>query len=136
MRTPFQYLRDEGIFGYNYRYIILHFWIIPGEVYRRVKWFIQRGMRGYSDRDAWDMSMYLTRICIPMLKYLKKYKRGYPAGLTAKKWDKILDGIIRGFKANQKWANLDWKKDGWKLLKKDSEMGLRLFAKHYNSLWD
>jgi len=45
---------------------------------REVKWFIQRGRRGYSDQDVWDMHSYLDSIIPPMLRELADMAHGHP----------------------------------------------------------
>lgn len=45
---------------------------------KEIKWFFQRGFRGYSDKDVWNIDKWFLNIIIPMLKQLKKRKNGYP----------------------------------------------------------
>jgi hypothetical protein len=47
--------------------------------------------------DTWSMDYTLGTIILPMLKQLKATKHGYPAKLTAQKWDAILDKMIWSF---------------------------------------
>lgn len=54
-----------------------NFWYIySGEFikdwYFEIKYFIQRGRRGYSDRDAWSLHDYMSEI---MLDVLPKYEQ-------------------------------------------------------------
>src|SRR3972149_2096252 len=42
------------------------------------KYFIQRGIRGWSNRDSWSIDWYLTSILVPILKKLKENKHGHP----------------------------------------------------------
>lgn len=138
MRTPWRYLKDEGIFGWNWWHVITHFWIIPGEVGRRIKWFVQRGWRGYSDRDNWSIDSFLLDILPPMLENLRKNTHGYPVDLTAEKWELILFQIEDGLKANKRLCDLDFdpKTSEMESLQMKSDQGLKLFGEHFNSLWD
>lgn len=61
---------------------------------RNIKWFFQRGFRGYSDNDVWDMDGWFLSVIVPMLKQLKETKHGYPCNLTEKEWDNILSKMI------------------------------------------
>lgn len=53
----------------------------PGNVrqwMREVKYFCQRGYRGYSDRDVWSVDWFLAQILPKMLLQLKNTKHGTP----------------------------------------------------------
>ena len=41
---------------------------------KEIKWFFQRGFKGYCDRDVWDIDSWFERNIIPMLKELKETK--------------------------------------------------------------
>ncbi len=49
---------------------------------RQVRWFIQRGRRGWSDYDMWGMDYYMARLNIEMLVELRRNAHGYPGDLT------------------------------------------------------
>ncbi len=71
----------------------------------RVKWFIQRGRRGYADCDYWSMNDYLISVILPLLKLLKENQHGYPGhgqASTPEKWDILLDKMITGFEAGNR----------------------------------
>jgi hypothetical protein len=130
---------DRGLFGYNYRHVVTHFWIIPGEAYRRVKWFVQRGWRGYSDRDTWSIDWFLMRILPNMIDELRKNTHGCPVDLTPEKWDEILATIATGFRANMRLMDLDYDPENpiqKKCLTEQSDKAFRLFVRHFHSLWD
>lgn len=132
---------------------------------KRIKWFFQRGIRGYSDIDVWDISYWFENTIIPMLKQLKKGKHGYPMGMTEKEWDMILDNMICYFEESTKKYcsekneyeeeytkdllndNEEFNKsvrNRW--LKREEEISryrinmknkaLKLFSKYYYDLWD
>ena len=83
---------------------------------REVKWFIQRGKRGYADCDCWGIDSYLVDIIPKMIKQLKKYQAGVPTCMYAnttidnqynwtdeesevarERWDRVLNEIIVAF---------------------------------------
>lgn len=103
-----------------------------GFVYRDIKWFLQRGRRGWSDRDGWGLSSYLNGWMPEYLRQLKKYKHGLPATFilpeewkhvdengcigppkeawdrTEQQWDEALDKMILGFEAGRRLDEGDW----------------------------
>jgi len=94
---------------------------IPEDTYYNIKYFIQRGKRGYSRRDVWGFYEYLTDIMIGGLKELQGMVHGYPSGLInshainvdgestgIKEWKKIIGKIIWTFEAIQKIENHEW----------------------------
>ena len=112
--------------------------------------------------DTWSMDNTLAPIILPMLVQLKSANHGYPADLTEKKWNSIMDEMIWAFE--QKCRD-DWESDyfeyrelgleeegkaddlfGWKLVWEDREgqkahqkrmtNGFKLFGKYYENLWD
>jgi len=83
---------------------------IPDIPYK-IKYFIQRGHRGWSDEDRWNMDSYLISIILPMLKELKKKTHSYPGDLTEEKWDKLLDEMIIGFEAANRVIEDDYYKE-------------------------
>lgn len=85
---------------------------------KRVKWFIQRGKRGYADCDWWNMNYYLVGIIIPMLNDLKKNKHGYPCNghfrkpnevcNCDEKWSEHIDEMIEAFEAARRVQEDDY----------------------------
>lgn len=130
-----------------------------------IKWFWQRGTRGYSDRDVWGIDDWFLNIIVPMLEQLKEVKHGYPSDLTSEQWDEILDRMIFCFKeANEETCSMvnEYETDFiFKIygnLEKESkelennyfkraeeienyqlqmkEEAFKLFSKYFHSLWD
>ena len=65
---------------------------------KRIKFFYQRGKRGYSDQDVWSMDWWFFSVVIPMLKQLRDTKQGYPTKFkTPEEWDRELDTMIHYF---------------------------------------
>lgn len=73
---------------------------------REIKWFIQRGKHGYSDRDVWGLDTYMASVIYGSLKQLKENKCGCPAtynnktkqyDYSVKRWNEILNEMVIGF---------------------------------------
>lgn len=47
----------------------------------KIKWFVQRGHRGWADSDAWSACYYLARLNIQMIERLKTNLHGFPCDL-------------------------------------------------------
>lgn len=128
-------------------------------MFNEIKYFIQRGRRGWSDRDAWDADNYLSEIIVGLVRR-QKNGFGCPHELydntcvnnECHKWHEILEEIAQGFEASQQIKDLsrhfEWKKgeDGRikhemveekdKQLAAKYERGMELFAKYFMNLWD
>lgn len=156
MRTPFQWLKDEGLFGYNWRYLLTHPWIIIREIYYTTKWFVQRGRRGFSDRDNWSIDGYLSDWMPKALRNLKS-EHGFPvqvycemfpngdwtqmnevhSALAHARWHENLEIMAQGFEARVKINDYEYKgADELTVLQDQLNEGLRLFSHFYLNLWD
>ena len=125
----------------------------------RIKFFIQRGRRGWSDEDSWAIDYWLVDNLIPMLKRLKNDSNGTPMSMFRKKdgidkdgnptdeasrlaeqrWDDMLGEIIYGLKCAKKIQDLDYDykdKNKTKLLNKRVEKTFYLIGRHLFTLWD
>lgn len=131
---------------------------------REIKWFFQRGTRGYSDKDVWSIDIWFKSIIIPMLEQLKETKQGHPIDMTEEEWNLTLNNMINYFKectdfycsekneyedeymsrimsANEydklladKWLKREEEIDKYKNEMKNK--AFELFSKHFYSLWD
>jgi hypothetical protein len=122
---------------YNYAYYLLHPHTYIVNLYDHAKWFIQRGYRGYSDRDTWSIDWYLCEWMPAALTTLKRRKIGHPIGLTNRSWHGKLDRMINAFRIARKIQNYDYK------TAKEVQAAVKLFRKDFNlvkthffSLWD
>ena len=123
---------------------------------KEVKWFIQRGSRGWADCDAWAVDWHICKILPPMLKKLRDNLCGHPAQLSDKTWRKTLNEMIWLFetaagvqdhdivfpskKKENKALEAHYKKYNIKkLTQKEYKRYLaawKLFQEHFYSLWD
>ena len=125
---------------------------IPDIPYK-IKHFCQRGRRGWSDNDWWNMDSYLVEIILPMLKKFKENNHGYPGDLTEEKWDELLGEMIIGFEAAKRVIDDDYyletgfpekrfegdvKQWGEASLKdqKIFKQKMKVFIKYFFNLWD
>ena len=160
--------KEHPILSYilDLRYVPYRIYSYIVNIPREVKWFIQRGMRGWAECDAWDFYNYNAKVCREVILDFRVNKGGTPCDmfvikenrnptkkeeLTAKKkWDNILGKMFYAFDLickigegereffspclpQEKQMNLKC------LTRRENEgiqEGLRLFTKHYFSLWD
>jgi hypothetical protein len=115
-------------FYINIRSLIYNVPDMPKDGYRKIKRGFQRGYRGWSDDDVWEMFAFNSRVIYQMMLKLKADKHGYPCTLpnpetfqfgdgskledewynkNEEEWNKILDQIIYAFKLNMDIANGD-----------------------------
>lgn len=113
------------------------------EIYRKIKYFIQRGQRGYSDSDLWDAHSHISVLIARMMEDLSKKHSGHPMGLTNKKWEKILKDIAGGFMASEELSDLtnmlsNRKREEArrKRLNKKFDKAIDLFREYFLNLWD
>ena len=74
--------------------------------HKEVKWFIQRGRRGYADCDVWDFHSYLSGVISGGLYLMAGKSYGCPSafynesniGNECYSWHKELSEIAQGFK--------------------------------------
>lgn len=78
-------------------------------MFEGVKYFIQRGKRGYSDQDIWSFDAYLCSIIPSAIRKLENDNHGCLGDLWDSsrkndecwKWKEILEEIAQGFEAGR-----------------------------------
>jgi len=113
---------------------------------RKIKWFIQRGKRGWADCDTWSFHTYVAKIIKEGTEYLLEHQHGYPSGLTDERWREILKEIVWAFDyLNNEdeiwWKNLrcfgsEYADEYRKKQRKKARKGLVYFVKYFQYLWD
>lgn len=101
-------------------YRICDNYLNPMNYYREIKYFIQRGIRGWSDRDCWSLSHYNSKVCKEMLDHMIKNLHGYPCILDGDdnydknfdKWKEILNKMRDSFETARKISNGDLEEYG------------------------
>ena len=151
------YYRIERIY-----YAIVRFFESIIETPRRIKWFIQRGKRGWANSDTWGFSYYLTKVISEGVHHLKENIHGMPCDLTEGQWIDILNKItytfesaermsdselylIKDKKQREKWQkflvghNKKFKSHNRCMTNKEIreyEEGWKLFKEYFFNLWD
>jgi hypothetical protein len=112
---------------------------------QEVKWFVQRGRRGYADCDLWSFDHYLAGMISVGLKDFRNRMHSHPGQLTVEAWDKILDEIAEGFDAANKIISddLPWDPQDHTVFEKAHEAamckffnGMELMKSYFFHLWD
>ena len=126
--------------GYNKQYLFTHPWVVVVHYWRELKYFVQRGLYGYSDSDWWGLDYYLSQW---MPSALRRFKRkghlypGYGLANTYKKWGEILEKMAQGFEASEKIGGYAYKgTTRLQKLQKQQKEGLKLFIQYFDNLWD
>jgi hypothetical protein len=106
-------------------------------LYDKAKWFMQRGYRGYSDHDVWNLDWYLATWMPEALGKLKNGAYCQPTGITKKGWNAKLDKMINAFKIARKIQNCDYNTP------KKCQAAIKQFRRdfdlvriHFFDLWD
>jgi hypothetical protein len=118
----------------------------PKDLYREVKWGVQRWRRGYSDSDVWSFDYHLAWIVPPAMRQLNATRHGVPAELVEEcgspeaadvKWGEILEAVARGFDAQRTILEECLPQDERLAdLERQWREGSELLIKHFGSFWD
>ena len=139
-------LKYNGIL-YVLRYDLIEWVLIP---YYKIKYFIQRGKRGYSERDLWDLEHHLSFILSNALLDMVKISHGSPCRAIGdipncckdcnchELWKKELKENAEKFRLLYKneWYNIEQAEESWKQEEKTYKEATEWLAKWYGSLWD
>lgn len=117
-----------------------------------IKYFIQRGKRGYSIRDTWSFDMYLADVIGNGLMHLSKNTHGWPDSKfkTFEEWQKELETIGNAFllynKLDDMWydeiKDIENDKERRKILNahikrcNENKEIMKRFIDHFENLWD
>lgn len=134
-----------GIFYYNQ---VKGFFRAPKTFYYYVKYFIQRGRRGYSDRDLWSYSNYFAKVTAGALETYANYKHGvgYP---YYEQHDDVDDAykamqddyrekaaLFREYAKNDRAYDKEYKDRFGGLLDEEWDELMKWFVDRLPSLWD
>ena len=138
------YLDDQSWWQHTY-WPIYRFWYKyrPRQLYREAKYFIQRGRRGYSDRDLWNANHHIARTTLTFLDMGGMHgvpgsfsQDGEPWEKTLERWHKV-ESEIRWLMAEHLDDDVTrWEKWGAPEHRKRVERANRLFGKYWMTLWD
>ena len=133
-------------------------------LYFKVKYFIQRHIRGYDDLDTWNAAWFIARKSIPVLKAMRNNFHGTsiryhredrhgniieltreeafsedpPNSLTEDEWRGILDNIIYSFQfvLDEDSPDNEYNEENYRERYAKHKRGLKLFSIYYMNLWD
>lgn len=119
----------------------------PTRLCTNVKYFVQRGRRGYSDSDVWNLHGHFSDVAIGALTQLNEQRHGYPGELDEQTWGEYLNIMIDGFEAARAISEADYiieqpngsyKSDDalYNEMNRTMRRGLAKFAIWYPHLWD
>lgn len=96
---------------------------------RKVKFFIQRWIRGFDDSELWNLDCTIAQFILPRLRVFKEFNDGHPSNITMEEWNTILDTMIFSFENIEAEPNFDNE------LEYKIQHGLYLFAHYFGNLW-
>lgn len=99
---------------------------------REYEWYLQRKTRGFDDTQLWGLYDSIARFILPRLRQFKGCHAGWPASLTEKKWEKVLDDMIKFFEFVV--SDDTWHTPGTPEAI-EYERCRKAFVKHFFSLW-
>lgn len=113
---------------------------------RKVKWFIQRGKRGYADCDLWDFDTYLEKVMSKGLRDFADRTQSFPDYRypTFEDWQTALREIANLIEKFNPDNSMDWDSEitaqDWKDAYMDSEIAQEIvfdwFKSNWSHLWD
>ena len=113
---------------------------------RKVKWFIQRGKRGYADCDLWNFDTYLAKLFKNGLNDFANNATGWPDGdyETFEEWiDKIREiAALTDYFNSDNIINWDSSltNESWKEAEEQAYVARSVFfdwmKEHFCALWD
>jgi hypothetical protein len=111
----------------------------PRQTCREIKWFYQRGKRGWADCDTWGLDSHLSRVIRDSVDYLRTHTHGHPGDITEQEWEDILLEISVGMQATLDLIELNYDtsdKGQEQLLMSLHKRSLHLVKERWFSLWD
>jgi len=110
-------------------------WVIRVPYY--IKWFVQRGIRGYADCNIWNLDCYLAKMIPKALRELADISHGCPPDFFdlygekgTEMWKQTLVSMAKGFES---WESAC---DGDAPALDSFARGSKLFIERFQSLWD
>lgn len=96
----------------------------PRTNYWRVRYFVQRGRRGWANCDVWNLDHYLARVIGETVHHLAKIDHGWPVSETYPTYESFVADLAKMADSFEHYTRLedeelsdfyvDWKGDGHK----------------------
>ena len=117
---------------------------------RKIKWFFQRGVRGYADVDSWNADNYLAKQIAGLMQTIMDKGHGvstfYCNGDINTPVEKMVElrdqdykhiiAIFTEYSKNGVAIDRGWKKEFGGVFDKELEYALQWLSKHFEELWD
>jgi len=149
-RWWFKYAPPFG--WYNYYGYSTKPWVYFHDLWLQVKWFCQRGARGYADNSVWSVDWYLSSFMGNALRDLSKQVHGVPLietgrpldphdpndcdTLTMEEWKATILYIAETFDLARKIQDYDIPGEEMPAAMKRFKQGMAMFTEYFFNLWD
>ena len=70
---------------------IKRLWDFVTDIPREIKWFYQRGTRGWADKDTWGFDHYLSKVISGGLNHLANKSIGHPSSFSTCDYDSNIE---------------------------------------------
>lgn len=130
-------------------YFFVRNWDRADRRLRNIKFFWQRGKKGYSDLDVWGFDAYLCKVMVGGLTKLIDNLHGHPYEFgdthpddPLAAWSAVLKEMREGFEAAHKIIDPHSVDDDYEVMANYKELedkfnrGMDLFKKYFFDLWD
>ena len=136
-------LKEDILWEFSYYYNEVRYYL-----FRKPKYFIQRGIRGYSDEDLWNLWDYYQELIVNSLTDFAKLKSSYPMGYNdSEAWVKEINenAYKIAYFRTQWWLETTPSEDmkvierdtyDYASVKKIRDDGLQWVVSHIDNLWD
>jgi len=104
------------------------------DIKRRLRWWMQRRIRGFDDTVTWSLDWHIAQYILPRLKLFRDKTNGYPTDFDSlEKWQECIDKMIFSMQAYSDglWEHYGEPKDYFDRV----EEGILLFGKYFGHLW-
>lgn len=107
------------------------------DLWGEARGFFQRGWRGYSDYDMWNVHSHTCDVYRSMLREWAGRTCSYPYGLTPEGWERRLRVMADGFDAGKRIIEWDYKdKAEHDKLYRQWKRGWLLMGNWFFTMWD
>ena len=125
-------------------YFLYSWWHKATRPFREIKWFIHRGIYGWSDRDLWSFDSYIFRVFSTALPRFKAVTIGNPCiednvpkqCETCDCDDKFQAELAKGAELFKELANSQFEWKNWEEEEKVFQEAAEWFKKNIRSVWD
>ena len=108
---------------------------------RNFRWWLQRGKRGWSECDSWNIDTWFMNVMLPMLTSYRKHHIGYPGFFhSVDEWNEVLDRMIYLLKEMKKddftAGGINNIMEAYNYRNDCKNEFFALFSEYFYNLWD